>query len=112
ISTLKTAMTAMDGNNFEVLYLNEDQTCATFKFFREDHTLANVLRSQILENTDVKFCGYSIPHPSEEFFQLHIQMKSGRNVFDALINGFDELSKLCDKTKKLFVEAVEKYNAD
>lgn len=102
----------MSESNFEVLYINEDQTCATFKFFGEDHTLANVLRSQILENTDVNFCGYSIPHPSEEFFQLQIQMKNGRNVFDALINGFDELSKLCDKTKKLFIEAVDQYNVN
>lgn len=30
---------------FEVVYINEEQTAATFKFYREDHTLANVLRS-------------------------------------------------------------------
>ena len=67
-------------------------------------------RSQILENKNVDFCGYSIPHPSEEYFQLQIQTKNGVNVFDALINGFDELSKLCDKTKELFIEAVDTYN--
>lgn len=95
---------------FEVVYINEEQTAATFKFYREDHTLANVLRSQILENKNVDFCGYSIPHPSEEYFQLQVQTKNGLNVYDALISGFDELSKLCDKTKKLFIEAVDKHN--
>lgn len=34
----------MSIDNFEVVYINEDQSCATFKFFNEDHTLANVLR--------------------------------------------------------------------
>lgn len=67
-------------------------------------------RSQILENKNVEFCGYSIPHPSEEYFQLQIQTKNGLNAYDALLNGFEELTKLCEKTKKLFIEAVDKYN--
>lgn len=56
------------------------------------------------------FCGYSVPHPSEEYFQLQIQTKNGLNVYDALMTGFEELSKLCDKTKKLFTESLAKYN--
>lgn len=128
----------MDPDNFEVAFINEEQTCATFKFYHEDHTLANVLRyvcvyvcvcdthaflmgsarftisfrSQILENASVDFCGYSIPHPSEDYFQLQIQTKNGLNVYDALISGFEELSKLCDKSKKSFIEAVDRYNHD
>lgn len=69
-------------------------------------------RNQILENPNVEFCGYSIPHPSEEYFQLQIQTRNGLNVYDALLNGFEELSKLCDKTKKLFIEAVDKFKID
>lgn len=34
----------MDKSFFETPYINDDKTCATFKFFFEDHTLANVLR--------------------------------------------------------------------
>lgn len=34
----------MNLDKFEVVFINEDQTCATFKFYNEDHTLANVLR--------------------------------------------------------------------
>ncbi|XP_027205721.1 uncharacterized protein LOC113799303 [Dermatophagoides pteronyssinus] len=102
----------MDKSFFETSYINDDKTCATFKFFFEDHTLANVLRNQILENPNVEFCGYSIPHPSEEYFQLQIQTRNSLNVYDALLNGFEELSKLCDKTKKLFIEAVDKYKID
>lgn len=31
-------------DNFEILFVNEDKTCGTFKFHNEDHTLANILR--------------------------------------------------------------------
>lgn len=66
-------------------------------------------RSQILENPNVTFCGYSIPHPSEDNFQMQIQTKPGINVFDALILGFEEIAKICDRTKKVFIEAVDNY---
>lgn len=68
-------------------------------------------RSQILENKNVEFCGYSIPHPCEEFFQLQIQTKNGLNVYDAITNGLQELIKMCDKTKKSFLASVEEYKA-
>lgn len=29
---------------FEVVHINPEETVATFHFFKEDHTLANVLR--------------------------------------------------------------------
>lgn len=63
-----------------------------------------------MENKNVDFCGYSIPHPSEDYFQLQIQTKNGLNVYDALVKGFDELAKQCEKTKMLFMESVVNYN--
>lgn len=34
----------MDSDRFEILSVNEDKTHGTFKFYNEDHTLANILR--------------------------------------------------------------------
>ncbi|CAN0209296.1 unnamed protein product, partial [Hapterophycus canaliculatus] len=39
----------------------------------EDHTLGNALRHVLMENKEVDFCGYSVPHPSEPKMNLRLQ---------------------------------------
>ncbi|KAF7490993.1 DNA-directed RNA polymerases I and III subunit RPAC2 [Sarcoptes scabiei] len=102
----------MSTNDFEIIEINDDETCGTFKFFNEDHTLANLLRHQILMNPLVNFCGYSIPHPSEEYFQMQIQTKKGFSPYQALRDGLEAIIKLADNVEKLFTEAVDKYHAE
>jgi DNA-directed RNA polymerase II subunit RPB11 len=46
---------------------------ATFTINKEDHTLASMLRSQLLLNESVIFAGYKVPHPLEPKFILKIQ---------------------------------------
>ena len=38
-------------------------SASTFTFNKEDHTLGNLLRSQLLRSPHVKYSGYRIPHP-------------------------------------------------
>ena len=35
----------------------------TFVFAKEDHTLGNLLRMQLLRDPHVRFAGYRMPHP-------------------------------------------------
>lgn len=46
---------------------------ATFKILKEDHTLGNMLRMKLLDNPQVIFAGYKMPHPLEHEFVLKIQ---------------------------------------
>ena len=46
---------------------------ATYVFYDEDHTLGNSLRYILSQRPDVEFCGYSIPHPSENKLNLRLQ---------------------------------------
>ena len=39
----------------------------------EDHTLGNALRHVLMQNDEVDFCGYSVPHPSEPKMNLRLQ---------------------------------------
>lgn len=48
---------------------------AQFKIEREDHTLGNLLRMQLLEDTNVNFVGYRIPHPLEHHFIMRVQTR-------------------------------------
>lgn len=68
----------------DVLPTNEQDPvgCATFVIMGEDHTLGNLLRHTIMLNKDVEFCGYSIPHPSED--KMHIRIQSGTQGVSAI----------------------------
>lgn len=46
---------------------------ATIKVVKQDHTLANMLRAQLLSMPQVLFAGYKVPHPLHPYFQLKIQ---------------------------------------
>ena len=46
---------------------------ATLTINKEDHTLANMLRSELLLSEHVLFCGYQVPHPLEPRFILKVQ---------------------------------------
>ncbi|CAG8600182.1 32667_t:CDS:2, partial [Racocetra persica] len=51
----------------------KDPTSLTFGISGEDHTLGNALRYVITLNPEVEYCGYSIPHPSEDKLNIRIQ---------------------------------------
>ncbi|RDL35054.1 RBP11-like subunits of RNA polymerase [Venustampulla echinocandica] len=76
-------------------------TAASFEFQKEDHTLGNALRPE------VEFCGYSIPHPSEEVMNIRIQTYEGTTAVEALEKGFNDLMDLCDVVAEKFVAARE-----
>lgn len=59
-------------------------------------------------STDVKFCGYTVPHPAESKMHFRIQMQQGRAV-DALKKGLEDLVKICDHTTDLFDEEMLTY---
>jgi DNA-directed RNA polymerase II subunit RPB11 len=43
----------------------------TFILYKEDHTLGNLIRLQLLRDNGVRFAGYKIPHPL--LFECHIR---------------------------------------
>lgn len=40
---------------------------------KQDHTLANMLRAQLLANPAVTFAGYKVPHPLHPYFLIKLQ---------------------------------------
>ncbi|KAG9313510.1 DNA-directed RNA polymerase, partial [Chiua virens] len=71
---------------------------ATFKIVKQDHTLGNMLRAQVLSMPQVLFAGYKVPHPLHPYFLLKIQTdwhyhpaSTGTDARIALIAMDDEL---------------------
>ncbi len=44
-----------------------------FHFNKEDHTLANLLRSKLLSSSHILFAAYRVPHPLFPTFELRVQ---------------------------------------
>lgn len=49
------------------------KNAGTFKIEREDHTIVNLLRIQLLADPDVIFVGYKNSHPLEHHIVLKVQ---------------------------------------
>nr|SVE94652.1 EOG090X0LBP [Simocephalus serrulatus] len=80
----------------------------TFIFKGEGHTLGNALRTLILKNPDVIFCGYTIPHPSENKLHLRIETKE-MSAVDALRGGLEDLYNMSEHILETFETAVADY---
>lgn len=89
---------------------SEDGTAASFQIVDEDHTLGNSLRYVIMKNPEVEFCGYSIPHPSENKLNLRIQTYGNITAVEALHQGLDNLAELCNVVEEKFREKIQAGN--
>ncbi|KAF8889570.1 RBP11-like subunits of RNA polymerase [Infundibulicybe gibba] len=91
-----------------------DLSAATYQIHDESHTIGNALRWMIMKNPKVEFCGYSVPHPSENFIQVRIQMYDGLSSLSALITALSDLDTLCETiegayTDSLVTDTYERY---
>jgi len=78
----------------EVIEDTKIPNAATFKIFKQDHTLANMLRGQLLALPCTLFAGYRVPHPSEPYFILKIQTDGSIRPVEALEQAGNALLKL------------------
>ncbi|KAG1666585.1 hypothetical protein FOA52_000552 [Chlamydomonas sp. UWO 241] len=84
----------MAGTEAEVDYFG-----TTFAIEDEDHTLANTLRFFLNKNPHVAFCGYSMPHPSEEVVNIRVQTTGEVSATQALRNACEDLQSVCAHIK-------------
>lgn len=68
----------------------------TFAIGDEDHTIGNSLRHVLMQNSNIEFCGYSVPHPSEPVVHVRLQTAKNRNGKD----GDDGRSRAVDVLKE------------
>jgi len=86
-----------------------DETCAVFNIHGEDHTLGNAVRYMVMKNVESDFCGYSVPHPSEDVINVRVQTKKGSTAIDVLTKSLDDIAAACDVIERKFDDAVEQF---
>lgn len=72
------------------------------KIEREDHTLANLLRNQLLKDEKVIFAAYKVEHPLFANFVLRIQTEDDYSPREALKNACSGLISELDVIKSRF----------
>lgn len=80
---------------------------ATFVFNKEDHTLANMLKGQLLHDPQVRFAGYKVPHPLEPRFELNIQTNDETTPVKALDEACQKLQVILGQMSSQFKAEVE-----
>ncbi|XP_004147276.2 DNA-directed RNA polymerases I and III subunit RPAC2 [Cucumis sativus] len=82
-----------------------DETKSTFSVADEDHTLANTLRYTLNQDPRVTFCGYSIPHPSDNRVNIRVQT-TGDPAREVLKDACQNLMVVCQHVRNTFDKAV------
>jgi DNA-directed RNA polymerase II subunit RPB11 len=86
---------------------------ATFRFNKEDHTVANLLRMQLLRDPQVRFTGYIHPHPLLHYIDLKIQTNSSTAPpMDVLTNALEDLGGEADHLMNQMQEALDKWKKE
>ena len=82
----------------------------TFTLNKEDHTLGNLLRMQLLRDPGVRFAGYKMPHPLENKCLIKIQTHDGanHNPIAAMKNAIDTLAAEFDHIDRCVREEIQK----
>ncbi|XP_062085093.1 uncharacterized protein LOC133791187 [Humulus lupulus] len=91
-----------------------DLSKSSFSLTDEDHTLANSIRFTLNQDPRVTFCGYSIPHPSDNRVNIRIQT-TGDPATDIMKDACQDLMLVCKHVRQTFDQAVvdfKKSNKD
>eukprot|EP00160_Parvularia_atlantis_P019927 Unigene8027_Nuclearia_a/m.24643 Unigene8027_Nuclearia_a/g.24643 ORF Unigene8027_Nuclearia_a/g.24643 Unigene8027_Nuclearia_a/m.24643 type:complete len:118 (-) Unigene8027_Nuclearia_a:80-433(-) len=81
---------------------------ATFIFEAEDHTLGNLLRMRLLENPQVLFAGYKMPHPLEHRFILNVQTRPTTTPEQVLVEAIVSLRSDLDSLRVQYQNEIQR----
>lgn len=79
---------------------------AIFTVNKEDHTLGNLIKNQLLKDPNVLFAGYKNPHPLEYKFLLRVQTVMEYSPQEAFTNAITDLISELSLLEERFKEAV------
>jgi len=85
----------------------------TFRLNREDHTVSNLFRMQLLRDSSVRFAGYYHPHPLLNYMELKIQTTSSNVApIEVLSAAIEDLSNETDHLISQITDAIDNWKKD
>ena len=90
----------------EIKIIDNKKSRLVFEVKGADHTLCNVLKTELWNDKHVKIATYSIRHPQISLPQMIVETDGEETPKSALINAVDRLHKTNARFKKEFVKEV------
>lgn len=85
----------------------------TFTMNKEDHTIGNLLRMQLLRDPSVRFAGYMIPHPLINRIDMRIQTSSSTvSPVEVLSSAIEDLGNETDHVMSQATDAIEAWRKE
>ncbi|MBN3325400.1 RPB11 polymerase, partial [Atractosteus spatula] len=78
-----------------------------FTLNKEDHTLGNIIRSQLLKDPQVLFAGYKVPHPLEHKIVIRVQTTPDYSPQEAFTNAITDLISELSLLEERFRVAIK-----
>jgi DNA-directed RNA polymerase II subunit RPB11 len=103
-----------DEDDEEVVKHEKDTKMPNTSLFilgKEDHTMGNIIRMQLLRDKRVRFAGYMMPHPT--VFDCHIKvqtMEASQNPMHVFDEALEDLSEEVNRLKAQFELAYNEFN--
>ena len=79
---------------------------ATFYVAKNDHTLGNLVRHQLLRDPAVRFAGYRLPHPLQTVLEIKVQTSQGADPLNAMVGALESLQAEFETLENRFREQV------
>ena len=101
-----------DNGEQKITYTLDSKVTNSVKFTlnKEDHTIGNLLRMQLLRDPTVRFAGYLMPHPLINRLDLKIQTTSANTApVESLSNAIEDLRNETDYLITEATDAIEKW---
>eukprot|EP01083_Nonionella_stella_P072733 196233_1 len=102
----------LEEGEHKILYKPETKMTNAGKFMiqKEDHTVGNALRMKLLEDPQVLFAGYKIPHPLKYEVVIMVRTRDRtKTPLDAFNNAVMEIQNELTAIKQLFSDAVRDF---
>ena len=104
-----------DAGEVKVTYTADTKVsnAGTFRFNKEDHTVGNLLRMQLLRDPSVRFAGYQHPHPLVHYLNFKIQTNSSTVApVEVLSSAIEDLSNETDHLISAFADAIDDWKKE
>lgn len=82
---------------------------ALFTLNKEDHTLGNILKTQLLRDPKVLFAGYKNPHPLENRVVIRVQTTPDYSPQEAFTNAITDLLSELSLLEERFRQQLKEY---
>lgn len=90
----------------EIKILDDKKNKLIIEIKGADHTLCNVLKSELWNDKHVKIATYSIRHPQISIPQMIVETDGELSPKNAIMNAVQRLHKTNEKFKKEFSAAI------